>query len=389
MQLTTFGPVDAQDLAAAVRDARDRLSSPLQLVLVYAPIDGDHAAALAEVVALCDAPVLGATTGGAAFTERGITEDGYVGGLLSGDVDIQVALVDDVGTDTNAKVRSAVDAMKTPDDARPHHSILALMDAFAADGEALIDGLRGCTPPHWGLFGGTAGDRWRFASTQVFFNDRVVSGAAVLAHFSSSRPLAFGVRHGWRAADDAATFEVTAIDGNVLRELDGRPAVDVYRAELQRLGLLTPDEPLVQQTARFELGAHTVFGDELKIRAPLGLNDDGSITLASSLQLRDRVQVVVAERDDLIRAAGALADSAKDVTGGVGGMLVFDCAARHQLLQERYVEQVKAFARGNAATPAFHPLLGFACYGEIARASGSLEGFHNTTAVCAAWANDS
>ena len=31
------------------------------------------------------------------------------------------------------------------------------------------------------------------------------------------------------------------------------------------------------------------------------------------------------------------------------------------------------------------PMVGMACYGEIARFGGSIEGFHNSTAVMAAW----
>jgi hypothetical protein len=62
------------------------------------------------------------------------------------------------------------------------------------------------------------------------------------------------------------------------------------------------------------------------------------------------------------------------------GVLVFDCAARLQLLGERYDEQVHSFLDGGQ-----HPVLGLACYGEIAKFGGSIEGFHSTTTVMAAW----
>ena len=65
---------------------------------------------------------------------------------------------------------------------------------------------------------------------------------------------------------------------------------------------------------------------------------------------------------------------------GVRGSLVFDCAARLQLLADRYPEHVAAFLGGR-----HFPMVGMACYGEIAKFAGSLDGFHNATAVMAAW----
>lgn len=379
MKLATFGPVDAGQVKAAAKEALEALGAAPRLTVLYAPATADHAALLRELKSVSDVPLVGATTGGAGFTERGVTETGIVGGFIGGDVEVRHAVARDLGDNAGAKIHDAMQALGKS--SMPHHALLSLMDAFACDGEALVESLRRSTPPHWPILGGTAGDGWTFQGTRVFADQEVLAGAAVLVYLGTRQRLALGVRHGWCAASEGAEFEVTKIEGNVLKELDGRPAVDVYREELRRLGLLDEGEDLVRQMARFEIGVRSVLGDELKIRAPLGIGEDGSITLASSLAKRDRVRVVVANPDDLIAAARALASrTVGQLPSAVTGQLVFDCAARQQLLKERYGEQVSAFLDGGR-----HPLLGFACYGEIARFSGAIEGFHNTTAVAAAW----
>jgi hypothetical protein len=94
------------------------------------------------------------------------------------------------------------------------------------------------------------------------------------------------------------------------------------------------------------------------------------------------VRVVVATPDQLIEAARELSQRALGPLSGrpVRGALIFDCAARLQVLQERYPEETAAFLGGRN-----FPVVGLAGYGEIAKFAGSVEGFHNTTAVMAAW----
>jgi hypothetical protein len=90
------------------------------------------------------------------------------------------------------------------------------------------------------------------------------------------------------------------------------------------------------------------------------------------------VRVVAADPDRLIEAARRLS---KEVTQNASnGALVFDCSCRRKLLGTRYGEQVAAFSGGKSM-----PYVGFASYGELAKTTGSLQGFHNTTAVMAAF----
>jgi hypothetical protein len=121
---------------------------------------------------------------------------------------------------------------------------------------------------------------------------------------------------------------------------------------------------------------------ELKIRAPLAVEEDGSVVLASGLPCGAIVRVMGATADQLIKSAADLSARVLEGKGStpLRGGLVFDCGARLQLLKERYGEEVAAFSGGRS-----FPLVGAAGYGEFARYGGSVEGFHNATAVMVAW----
>ena len=208
-----------------------------------------------------------------------------------------------------------------------------------------------------------------------------LSSAAVLVLLESPTKMAMDVLHGWCTIGGGRALTITAIDGNVLRQLDGRPAAEVYREELERLDLLEPDTELLPSFARYELGMTTPFGERLKIGAPLALVPGGGIMLASSLPLGEKVRVVRATPDQLVASAETLASRVGSQIGAtLRGALVFDCEARRQVLGDRYPEQARAFTVGRSS-----PTVGATSYGEIAKFGLNAEGFHNTTAVMVGW----
>jgi len=376
MEIVSIGPVKGgpEGLEQEMKRVASRLAGD-KLGILYLPNELDHAAYLKAAEAGLGGPVVGATTGGAAFTERGSTRSEPVAAVLGGaeftfEVGVASGLEKDVGVAITRGVRPVVEAARGY--ASRSHALVVLADAFACDGEALLSAVADAVPPHWRLFGGTAGDDWKFTGTRVFANGEVFDDAAVLIGLFSAVAPSVATRHGWCAAQGSREMTVTRMEGNRLITLNDEPAAAVYQAELERLGLMKSGDDPMSTMAKYELGAKTVFGNELKIRAPLGVNDDGSVSLASTLPPGTLVRVVTADPDQLIGAATELSRRVLEPLAGaaVRGALVFDCAARLQLLGDRYDEEVAAFLGGRN-----FPMVGMACYGEIARFGGSIEGF--------------
>lgn len=386
MEIVSVGPTSGgpEQLRREIAAVARRLDGN-KLAIVYLPIDVDHIEYLTAAADGLGGPVVGATTGGAAFTERGFTRTEPVAAVVGGrDFGFSISVAHDLSRDPATQVRQAARRLVTAAHNVQARSqvMLALADAFACDGEVLCAALQHAVPPHWRIFGGTAGDDWRFKGTHVFAGREVLSDAAVLIGLFSDARASLVAHHGWCPAEGARELTITEIDGATLVRLDGQPAAEVYRDELLRLGLMQPNDDLIRAMATHELGARTMFGDQLKIRAPLALRDDGAVQLASSLPLGTLVTIASASPDRLIESARTLADRVLEPLGNaaVRGAFVFDCAARLQLLGPRYGEQVAAFLGGR-----HFPMVGLAGYGEIAKFAGSLDGFHNATSVMAAW----
>jgi hypothetical protein len=115
---------------------------------------------------------------------------------------------------------------------------------------------------------------------------------------------------------------------------------------------------------------------------PLSIRGDGSVVLTGGLARGQVVRVVNAGADSLLQAARNLSTKVLGPLPSVSGSLVFDCASRFRLLGERYREEVRALLSPNGPT---HPMFGMTCYGQFAKFGGSVEGFHNTSAVMVAW----
>jgi len=387
MELVSIGPLEADPqrireefAAVAARLAGNKLG------FFFAPHDVDATPLLEAARDGLGDRIVGATTGGAAFTERGFTRTGVVAGVLGGTgFEYGVAVARGLSPQDASPLNAACSQLVAA--ARKHiarvPALLALGDGRSVDGVALTDAVSRQMPPHWRIFGGTAGDSLEFAKgSRVFVDGEVLDHAAVLVGLFPDAPCGVAVGHGWSAAPGARDLVATAIDGHRLETLDGRPAATVYGEELARLGLIEDSGRLVPDALRFSLGARTRFG-ELTIRAPLEFPGDGSIRLGGGVTPGTVLQVVSTTPERLAESAGEVGGRCIDGLAegrSPRGAIVFDCAARLAYLGDAYAEQTRGFSAGRA-----FPLLGTTSYGEIAKFGGSLEGFHNATAVMAAW----
>ena len=387
MDVVSIGPIEAdpQRVRDAFQAVADRLAGS-KLGFLFAPHDAELAALLSAARDGLGDRIVGATTGGAAFTDRGFTRTGVVGGVFGGaDFHFGIAAARGVSAkDTSAMERACAElvAASRRSVARMP-ALIALGDGRSVDGVVLTDTLSRHMPPHWRIFGGMAGDSLVFEScSRVFLDDEVLDDAVVLVGMFSNKPCGLAVGHGWSAAPGARELVVTGITGHNLETLDGRPASEVYGEELRRLGLISDATRLVPDAQRYSFGAKTRFG-ELTIRAPLEFLQGGQIRLAGSVTPGTVLQVVSTTAERLAESAASVgARSFVDFADGrtPRGGLVFDCAARLAYLGDDYAAQISGFSGGRV-----FPLIGTTSYGEIAKFGGSLEGFHNATTVMAAW----
>lgn len=257
----------------------------------------------------------------------------------------------------------------------PHRSALILTDALAGYADALADALTLETAGEYQFFGGGAGDNASFERTTVFCGTQVLSDAAVALEILSRKPLGIGVSHGWEPASEP--FRVTEAVGLKLVSLNGLPAVEAFEEQAQAKGEDIDRAAPIPFFLQNIIGIDT--GSGYRLRVPLAVNQDGSIHCAAEIPTGSIVRIMKSSHASAAEAAERATDAAIAAIGPnlPKAALFFDCVATRLRCGAHFQTEVDAVTSriGDAA------LAGCNTHGQIARAEGQFEGFHNCTAV--------
>jgi hypothetical protein len=179
---------------------------------------------------------------------------------------------------------------------------------------------------------------------------------------------------GWKGF--GATRQITRYQGNILYELDGKPALDLYKRYLGDYANDLPTSGLL-----FPFSMLSAEGSEVGIiRTILGINrEEGSLILAGDLIENGYLQLMHASTDALVDGAQTAAEMILSLQNSPNkslGLLV-SCVGRKLLMGGRVDEEVDAVANvlGSKTT-----LTGFYSNGEISPLSHSTDcKLHNQT----------
>ena len=255
--------------------------------------------------------------------------------------------------------------------ARPG-AALVLGQGVDVNGSALIEGIGERLGPQTALFGGLAGDDGAFRRTWVLcdgtVSDRVLAAVGFATEaFRVSR----GSVGGWKSFGPAR--RATRVAGNVLLELDGQPALGLYK---RYLGEYARDLPASGLLFPFAL-VNEDRSDAGLIRTPLAVDEEaGSITLAGDVPEGSWLRLMHASTDALVDGAEAAARAALGTDSAAGGagetlVLLVSCVGRKLVMGDAVEEEVEAV--GAVLGPGC-VLAGFYSNGEI--------GPYGTTGEC-------
>jgi hypothetical protein len=219
-------------------------------------------------------------------------------------------------------------------------AVILLSQGVRVNGSELIAGAVSVLGKSIPLTGGLAGDNGAFTGTWALLDERV-SDQLMLAIglYGDALDFAHGSFGGWHSFGPAR--RATRVAGNVLYELDGEPALDIYRRylgdyarDLPASGLLFPFAILSDD--REETGL---------IRTLLGIDEAaGSLTLAGDIPQGGYLKLMHASTEALVDGAEAAADAARRMArgGGQGLGILVSCIGRKLVMGDRVDEEVEA-----------------------------------------------
>jgi hypothetical protein len=233
-----------------------------------------------------------------------------------------------------------------------------LSDGLNVNGSDLVRGLTSALPPGIALTGGLSGDGDRFAHTVVLWEGQARSHIVGIIGFYGDRlSVGTGSLGGWDPFGPERL--ITRSDGNVLYELDGRSALDLYKTYLGEHAEGLPATGLL-----FPLSLRGPREDVPLVRTVLAIDEHRqSMTFAGDMPQGTYARFMKANFDRLVDGAHRAADaSQQNLSTSADLAVLISCVGRKLVLRQRIEEEVEAVRDVLGTRPV---LAGFYSYGEI------------------------
>jgi hypothetical protein len=252
-------------------------------------------------------------------------------------------------------------------------TVFVLSDGTRVNGSELVRGIRACVGNQVVITGGLAGDGARFGTTYVGLNGIAAPGRIAAVGFYGK---AIAVGHGSAGGWDVFGPErrVTRSVGNVLYELDGKPALDLYKNYLGEDAERLPGSALLFPLKVFppncpgEALTRTIVAIDEKAR---------TMTFAGDMPQGHYAQLMRGNFDRLVEGAADAASQASLPQSGDRVAVLVSCIGRKLLLGQRICEEVEAVQDVFGDDIA---LTGFYSYGEVSpHAATHCAELHNQT----------
>lgn len=226
------------------------------------------------------------------------------------------------------------------------------------NGAELVLGIRESLSVPINIFGGLAGDGPHFEKTFVCANSKPdpdhILAIGFYGNSIKSRCGSFG---GWHSFGPKR--KISKSKENVLFELDGKPALELYKSYLGDESVNLPGSALLFPLQIFPENGK---GASL-VRTILSINEsDNSMTFAGNIPQNHYAQLMTASFENLIDGAESAAEQSKIQTESESFAILISCVGRKLVLGQRTVEEIEAVRSilgQNCRT------IGFYSYGEI------------------------
>jgi hypothetical protein len=256
--------------------------------------------------------------------------------------------------------------------------VLLLSDGIQVNGTRLMEGINAVFDQHVNVSGGLAGDDGEFVQTYVANEHNIFAShcVAALGFYGDAIETASGSYGGW----DSFGIDrlVTKSDENVVYEIDGQPALQLYKSYLGEKAAELPGSALF-----FPLEMRTSENGEVLVRTILGINEnDNSLTFAGNIPEGSYVRLMKTNVNRLIDGAEkASAMITKTMDHNPGLVFTVSCVGRKIVLKQLTQDEVDAVAEAFDNNVVF---AGFYSYGELSKFKGNRDcQLHNQTMTVA------
>jgi hypothetical protein len=339
--------------------------------ILFSSIDYEHEVVLRRIQEEWPGlPLIGGSSDGEISSALGFRHDSVLMTLFCGDeIEVRAGLGRELSSDPVAAAHAASSAngCATP---RVCITTFAPTTNSSAVVRALDSELSGACP----VVGGLTGDhRDSMRQTVEFFGGEVLHDSLPALFLSGEVRCGHGLGSGWFPI--GGTHVVTRSDGHVVQEIDGKPALDLYREHYGAIpGSSLSEYPLAVYMSDEAWSLRAIMDSD---------RETGALRFAGEVPVGSTVRITEVMKEGILSGSTLSLQRAMESFEGSSpeAALVFTCAARKWVLgtqAEREIDELRACARGQGAADL--DIAGLYVFGEICPLEGA-PAFHNETCV--------
>jgi hypothetical protein len=259
--------------------------------------------------------------------------------------------------DKNTRQLGEALAKQMPAEGLKH--LFVLSEGSFVSGTSLIKGLENDIANNVSITGGLCGDDVRYERTLASYNEKPKEGEIVLIGFyGETLEITFASHGGWLAFGPERV--VTKAEGSTLYEIDGQPALDLYKKYLGEKAV-----EFTLSALMYPLNVTAPGKKNAVVRAVVAPDmENHSMVFADVVPRDSRVQLIMISPDGIANGAQTASNLAMQGRKNKPEVaLVVSCIGRKLVMSQRVeeeIELVNEIVGGQAA------IAGFYSYGEIA-----------------------
>ena len=251
--------------------------------------------------------------------------------------------------------------------------VFVVSEGSFINGSQLTKGMNNSTENNLLITGGLCGDDARFEKTLASYNENPKEGELVaIGFYGDTLEISFSIHGGWTPFGPERI--VTKSENNILYELDGQPALDLYKKYLGDKAKDLPGAALL-----YPLNVTSIDEKQSIVRSILNINEEeNTVILAGDIKQNSKVQLMMTNVDNIANASERAARQALEYRKNKPELAILvSCIGRKLVLDQRVEEEIEEVIEVLGTDTVTS---GFYSYGEIAPFHGEVAcQLHNQT----------
>ena len=308
-------------------------NAPANLAFIFTSIEFAHPFVLKTINNLLgEIPIIGGSSLGI-MTNQGIFKYGFAILLLSLNQQtfFNVAAVKDINTKSPfLSGKKLGDKLLFGFKNVPRSLSIILSDKLITEGTHLINGLQESLGRSFPLIGASTSENFQNHKTYQYLNKEILSESCCGILFGGKFNFGFGIKHGWKPLGKMRC--VTSSNRNIIKEIDGLPAIKLYEDYFAK-NMLGLAKELRRISIYYPLGIYLPGENEYLLRNIISINDDGSLITRGDIPQNSKVRLMIRTQDSRLAATIAACEEAKRNLGkqNVRFLIIFNSAARFSI----------------------------------------------------------